>query len=808
MWEDESGRTTERAESGADRTSMTDYAAETAPPPEQVFEESLYHLELPEVLEEVAAHAGSLPGRFEVLRTAPAWDRETIVRRLRTVVQMGEIIQLNGTIGFADLAPLEGLLEKLENPSAILEAEEIIVLRDMLGIVQRTHDRLEGLDERYDLLRETAGRFRRIEPIRFKIDEVIDDQGVIRSTASARLAKIRDKTASLRRRIYRNLEEVVNAGELARVVQEDYVTMRNDRYVILLRPEFKGLMDGIVHDHSRSGASVYVEPLRVVELNNEVASTLDEEREEVLRIYRELTDEIRFVREDIAHDYRLLAVLDADQARALYAAHTDAIEPELSDEGFSILGARHPLLIAAEDTAVVPMDIRQDDAGAVTIISGANMGGKTVALKIAGLFPLMARCGIMLPAREGTKIRPFSRIMADIGEEQDIRGRVSSFSGRLARLKSILETAEAGDLVALDELGGSTDPEEGAALAMAVMDDLLERGARVVVTTHLTQLKAYALGRDRVRNVSVEFHPQTLEPTYRLLYDLPGESHAIRTAERIGLPERVIDAARAYVDKSVGGSSQLLENLRAKLEEVERLTVDLERRKRELEQRDEQMRVEGERLAEEFRKEARDLIKRGQKEVADLQRSMKKGRSKEKRAPLDVISALREDMERMLGLPLECRVSEIPVGSRVRVKTLGKTGEVLSVRESGRAEVAVGPMRITTDREDLELLDRPTKKSSSKNERVKVDIPRTMPRGEVNVIGLRVDDAIPIVDKALDDAVMGGLSEISVIHGKGTGRLKEAVWDYLSGNPLAKDVRHSDAEGGGAGVTVVRLDSE
>lgn len=437
------------------------------------------------------------------------------------------------------------------------------------------------------------------------------------------------------------------------------------------------------------------------------------------------------------------------------------------------------------------------------------MGGKTVALKIAGLFPLMTRCGILLPAREGTEIRPFGRIMADIGEEQDIKGRVSSFSGHMLRMKTILENAGPGDLVLLDELGGATDPDEGSALAMAIVDTLMEQNVRTVVTTHLTHLKAYALSKPGVKNVSVEFHPHTLKPTFHLLYDLPGESHAIATAERIGLPARVMDRARSYVDKAAGGGSRLITGLREKLADMERLQADLEDKRRILDEQVEEARLRKETAVEEFRQEAHELMKRAEKEIHDLQQSLKSGKVKTGSQPQAVLAQVKESIVRTLGTPLAKKIHVPEVGSRVRLTVLGKEGTVKHVLDRGRVEVAMGSLTVIADSDDLVVLNpTPAKKSASKMGQVGVDIPSANPRWEVNVIGFRVEDALPVVEKALDEALLAGLPSLTVIHGKGTGRLKRAVWEYLTGHSLVKDFHAAEARFGGEGVTEVELVSE
>lgn len=777
--------------------------------PIDITAESLTALELPGVLEEVAAYALSAPGRDEVLAATPEDDLRVIRGRLDLVGELKEIVGLHGPLGLSGLIPFEGILSRLDNAATILEPEEILAIADLIATARLIRDRLTCLEDRFRLLKEQGEELIPLDLLKSHISRVLDEHGVVRPTASPRLMEIHGRSRTIRERIKKRLEAVVRDQDLARIVQEDYVTMRSDRYVILLRPEFKGLLDGIVHDHSRSGASVYVEPFGVVELNNEVAALIDEERDEIRRIFKELTGEVRGVCDTIEEDYGILTRLDAFQARALYASATSAISPELVKNGFALLAARHPLLLATDASTVVPMDVMQTDTTTATVISGANMGGKTVALKIAGLFPLMVRCGIMVPAQEGTQVQPFARVVADIGEDQDIRSQISSFSSHMTKIKAILDGAGPGDLVLLDELGGATDPEEGSALAMAILDELIARGCRVVVTTHLTLLKAYALGKPNVKNVSVEFHPVTLKPTFHLLYDLPGESHAIETAEGIGLAQNVVKSARAYLDRDGRGSYGLVESLRRKLSDVELSRQELAEKQRILEKEWTNIRSKKEEIIEEFRKEARQTMRKAEKEIGELQQSLKSGRLKGGPKPRVILGQIKQEITERLGTPLEKRPPMLDVGATVRIKSLNREGTVRALSDRDKVEVAVGGLTVRADAEDLLIVDRgPAKKNPSKKKRIGVDIPLAVPRWETNVIGLRVDEAIPVVDKALDEALLGGLSTITIIHGRGTGRLKKGIWEYLSGHPLVGSFRAGDFRGGGEGVTIVELVAE
>ncbi len=541
-----------------------------------LIEDSLTSLDLPSVLGEVSQHAHSIPGRQMVSDTEPLSDLAEVNTQLGLVVELREMASTCGAVGLWGLMPISGLIESLDNPAVALDPEEFLTLRDLLKLSSQVTQTLRRLGDRFGALLDFSYTFAPIDDLSKRIERSIDDNATVRMDASPELVLITTRLRDARETIKRRLEGFVHDRDLEQVVQEEYVTMRNDRYVILLKPHFRGKLDGIIHDHSRSGSSVYVEPFEVVEANNKVAVLADEQRAAVRKILVELTNVVRSNRPQLLENYERLVRLDAFQARALYATATASVVPEFVDDGFRIIGARHPLLIASSPTEVVPMDVIQDAETTVTIISGANMGGKTVALKIAGLFPLMIRCSLMIPAREGTKITPFPRVMADIGDEQDLRNRVSSFAGHMIRMKFILDEVRKGDLVLIDELGAATDPEEGSALGMAVLDELVAQGARVLVTTHLSQLKSYGLVHEQARNVSVEFHPVTHQPTYRLIYDVPGESHAIQTAQRIGIGEGVLHRARGYLDKFAGGSSRLLTELRERIIHYETLTQSVQ----------------------------------------------------------------------------------------------------------------------------------------------------------------------------------------------------------------------------------------
>jgi len=771
-----------------------------------LFQDSLVSLDLPSVLAEVALKAHSVPGRQMVCDSEPLSDIAELNAQLAFVAEIREMASTFGPVGLWGLIPISGLIESLENPSVVLEPEDFLSVRDFLRLANQVIRTLSALDDRFGALLQFSDTFEPLDEVTKRIERSIDDNGTVRADASPELVYVTTRLREARESINKRLEGFVRDRSLEQVVQEDYVTMRNDRYVILLKPNFRGKLDGIIHDHSRSGSSVYVEPFEVVEANNKVAGLADEHRAFIRKLLAELTDTLRLRQHELMENYARLVRLDAFQARALYAAATSSVLPEFVDNGFRIIGARHPLLIASSPTEVVPMDVIQDPETRVTIISGANMGGKTVALKIAGLFPLMLRCSLMVPAREGTKISPFPRIMADIGDEQDLRNRVSSFAGHMIRMKVILEEVRMGDLVLIDELGAATDPEEGSALGMAVLDELAEKGARVVVTTHLSQLKAYGLVHDRARNVSVEFHPLTHQPTYRLIYDVPGESHAIRTAQRIGISDGVLRRAGSYLDTFAGGSSRLLTELREKIAQYEALIQSVEEQDRALKREILHLESTKADTLEAFRSECFTMIREAERKITDIQKSLKARLEKKKSSPREELKKITRELETALGVSIEPRRSSLTPGSLVRIQGLGKEGRIMNVSESGLAEVAVGKLKVKVKLSDLS--DAPIQreeKSASKKETIGVEIPIAVPRWEVKIIGLRVDEAITVVEKAINDAFLGGLSGVNIIHGRGTGRLKMAVREHLSRHALVKTFRNAEFSAGGDAVTVVEL---
>ncbi len=771
-------------------------------------EESLRALDLDAVLAEVSRHAHSKPGRESIFTSRPLDDFDEVQYNLALVQELKEAVTIDGPLELHSLIPLEGLLQNLENPVSILEPEELLAVRDLLRLTGMVFDYLGRLDDRFERLKAFGEPLQILGHLTVKIDRSIDENGQIRMDASPELISIANRLREVRETIKRRLDGFIRDRNLTDVLQEDYVTLRNDRYVLLLKPSFRGKLDGIIHDHSRSGSSVYVEPFVVVEANNRVAEYTDEQRAALRRVLIDLSARVRQHKDQLQKNYEQLVRLDALQARALYALATTSVVPEFSEDGFRIIGGRHPLLLASSESEVVPMDVIQEGKTKITIISGANMGGKTVALKMAGLFPIMIRCFLMIPAREGSRIQPFTKVMADVGDEQDLRGRISTFAGHILRMKEIIDTASEGDLVLIDELGAATDPEEGAAIGMALLDCIVEKGVHCVVTTHLSQLKAYAFAHDYAKNVSVEFHPTTHQPTFRLIYDMPGESHAIAMAQRIGLQSKVLERAKEYADKFAGGSAKLLSDLRQKMNEYELLLKDLRQKHKDLDDQLAKIQMEKQHILESFREQCQVLFRDAEKQIFDLQKSLKKHLGSKGENPRQKIKQIAERIENDLGIAVIRKRSKLSPGAIVKVASLGKQGTVTDVSEGGIATVEIGNLKLKIKTSDLvELTAKQPEKKASKKEGTGVEIPRVSARWEVKVIGLRVDDAISVVEKAINDAFLGGLSELTIIHGRGTGALKKAVREYASRHALVKGFKAADHALGGDAVTILQLAS-
>ncbi|NDJ75656.1 MAG: endonuclease MutS2 [Chloroflexi bacterium] len=723
----------------------------------------------------------------------------------------------------------------------ILEPQTILDVRETLRRASTLRRLIQRLHHQYPMLATTVELLEECSALQHEISRVLDDTGDVKDSASAKLATLRRQMRVAFDRLQSKLSNIVNNSNNAQYLQETLVTQRHGRYVIPLKAPFKGRIPGIVHDQSASGATLFIEPLSTVELNNEWRELQLEEENEVRRILRELCELIGHESKYIVRTVETLARMDLIFAKAKYAEELVASAPELvgfrdapyphPGSTIHLFEARHPLL---DPDMVVPIDVELDEDTYVLVITGPNTGGKTVALKTVGLLTLMAQCGLHIPAREESRLTVYSEVFADIGDEQSIEQSLSTFSSHMTNIITILDEAGPESLVILDEVGAGTDPAEGSALARALLDDLVGRGITTLVTTHHPELKVYSHEKPGVRNASVEFDLETLAPTYRLIVGLPGRSNALAIAERLGLPERIVTGARGLITEEDLIADDLLDEIHKTRDQI-RQTEEAARHKFE---EAELLRAELQERLDHIETERRELLVQTREdadtEMAELRAEIRRLRKRLQAAgqPLDVIKQIEEasaglgDNFTRLPEPVargDDRIGDdephqFRLGDLVWVATLGAEGQISELSEQD-AEVMVGRLRVRAKLDELAYRSKSESKREKKRQRAEVGIgTRGAAQGkdtattsvkspglELDLRGQRVEDAIPNMEDYLDAAYMAGMPFVRIIHGKGTGVLRSAVRDRLHGHPLVTQYERGNHKEGGDGVTVVKI---
>jgi DNA mismatch repair protein MutS2 len=804
-------------------------------------EKTLQTLEYPKILERLAAYASFSPTKEKAELLRPSRNLAE-VQRLQS--ETSEAVQLlitrpELTIGGArdvreqvDLASHAGVL----TPVDLLDVKSTLIAGRTLI---RTFDRL---DEQFPHLSKIAARMPLPVGLVDSISRAISDRGDVLDSASPALTVIRRDLRIVHDRLLSKMQRMIGDSNITQFLQEALVTQRDGRYVLPLRAEFKGRIRAIVHDQSASGATLFVEPLSVVELNNQYRELQLAERDEERRILADLSNEVGNWAPEILTMIDLIAEIDLALAKAKYAEQLTAIEPTLNrfpSQGkaltsgkihpgsvIRLFGARHPLL---DPATVVSVDVDLDPQTYVLVITGPNTGGKTVTLKTVGLLILMAQSGLHIPVEAGSEFSMFDNVYADIGDEQSIEQSLSTFSGHITNIVQILDNADQHSLVILDELGAGTDPQEGAALARALLTHLLDQSITTLVTTHHPELKVYAHTTVGVANASVEFDLETLQPTYHLTIGLPGRSNALAIADRLGMPLSIIEKARSDINPADLQAEDLLEEIhrqrdlaRQSRAEAEQARQDIEKLRAELVERLDQIEDERREILDLARKEARDQLHDLEEELVALRRALASARQ-----PLDAIEIVEEQVQELEGIyeqPVERQPLEgedvlldrpIRLGDKVRLRTLNTQGVVTSLGED-EIEIRVGTLRVRTRITEVELLrkgEEPALEeviSEPSQERPMRKQPVTgmnppSPGIELDLRGQRVDDALDQLDRYLDAAYMAGLPFVRIIHGKGTGKLRQAVRESLGENPHIKSFEAGGVNEGGDGVTVAKL---
>ncbi len=657
-----------------------------------------------------------------------------------------------------------------------------------------------------------------------RIFTAIVDEDTLADDASTELADIRRKIKAANNKVRDILRSIISSPTYSKCLQEQIITMRGDRYVVPVKSEHKGDIRGIVHDTSATGATLFIEPMSVVEANNEIRELADRERDEIVRILSEFSSDIAQNVEIIDMTYGVISELDYVFARAHYALHYDCYRPILNESGqINLIKARHPLL---DPKKAVPVDISLGGKFDTLVVTGPNTGGKTVVLKTAGLLTLMAQAGLHIPASEGSVVAVFKNIFADIGDEQSIEQSLSTFSSHMVNVVRILNAVDENTLCIFDELGAGTDPVEGASLAVSILERVRALGAKTMATTHYSELKTYALSTERVENASCEFDVETLRPTYKLLIGVPGKSNAFAISKRLGLDDFIIEQAKTYIT----GENLKFEDILTELEKTRREAVadrelaekyraEIESLKNDTADKNRQLREKTDKIIERARAQAKEILERAKRDSDEAAAEMEKARliadSAKARAEVERVrkkikKKAEDNSAKLTDSMFKPRESYNPpknvkCGDDVEIVTMKQKGVVCSLPDSnGNLTVKVGIMKIKTNIKDVKAIEAP--KQEKKVRREQTSISKTMNLSpEIDVRGETVDSAVLLIDKFLDDALLSSVGQVRIIHGKGTGMLRKGIHSYLKSLPYVKSYRLGVFGEGDSGVTIVEV---
>ena len=773
-------------------------------------------LELDKILSACAAHAVLQEGRERVLAAEPAADILSARERLDLTEEAGILLFTLGTGKVEEFPDCTQPLERAEKGSVLSIAELLGIARLLRSARVLYHAVRAFSDERIVKMRTLTEHLMFDRNLEEDIGRKIVSENELSDHASEKLFSLRSQIRLLGERIRSRLQGYL-AGEERKYLQEGIVTVRGDRYVVPVKAEYKRSIRGFVHDRSQSGATVFIEPEEVLEMNNELRSLMLDEREETERILAELSRAVGRMSGALRADTGILAEADSYYARAEYGYAIKGVKPVLTTNGaVEIVKGRHPLLEAGK---AVPVTLSVGEKYRFLLISGANTGGKTVTLKMCGLFCLMAACGLFVPAAEGTRLSVFDSVRCDVGDSQSIEENLSTFSSHVAHLKEILESATERSLVLIDEPGGGTDPEEGAALAQAVLSELLRRGCRGIVTTHYSALKEFAYSADGIENGCMEFDAADFRPLYRLKIGAPGSSNALLICTRLGLPERTVAEARSYLSEGARSFEHTLRaaegsrvQTEAAMQSAKAMQREWEARLAELGKEEEKFRRERERFLTSSKAEARRIVAERTADAEALLAEMEKIFEKEHYSEADLIRArtLRNKLENapteeepVRAVPVDAKT--LKAGDRVMVGSLGTEGVVLSVRrEKGVCEVQTGVLKASVKLSDL-YRARPAGKEGERVQVTRQLVDRPVVKREINLIGMTTGEGVEEAEAFLDGAVVANLHEVRIVHGVGTGKLRAAVHEMLRRHPRVESFRLGKYGEGENGVTVVTL---
>ena len=794
----------------------------------ELFDKSIRTLELPRVLQKLSDQAVSAEAKERALRLRPETETEEVLRLLDQTDAARQMIGLHGSPSFSGVKPVAEALDRADRGGS-LNTKELLTIAGLLTAARRAREYFND-----EAAEKTAidHLFLSLHGNRFleeKINRCIVDEDTIADAASTELADIRRHMRAAQAKSRQILQKIISSPSYAKILQETIITQRDGRFVVPVKAEHKGDMPGLVHDISSTGATLFIEPIGVVQANNEYIELEAKEQKEIERILAELSADVAAHREDIQWDYDASVHLDLIFARGQLSYKMDAIRPEVRRDGaIHLRKARHPLLDAKK---AVPIDIELGDTFDTLVITGPNTGGKTVSLKTLGLLTLMAQCGLHIPAADQSAVSVYERVLADIGDEQSIEQNLSTFSAHMTNIVAILGEADRHSLILFDELGAGTDPVEGAALAISVIQHVRGMGARVAATTHYAELKTFAMTTAGVENASCEFDVDTLSPTYRLLIGIPGKSNAFAISKRLGLPDAVIESAKAQMSGESVRFEDVLTQLEAKRQALEKREQEANRlyRQREedarkarefreqMERAKENARGRGEAEAKRILRDARAAADEVFAELAEMRKQQAKAErtmnANEARAELrrklnEAEDAATRRDARQEPIPKPSR--PIRAGDLVEIPGVRQNAEVVSVGSDGTLQLKAGVLKMKAKADEVRLIEDDERAAKKKNPTVSIRqnadrALRASASRELDIRGMETLEAESVVENFLSAAVMGRLDTVTIIHGKGTGALRKAVHDILRRNKAVKSFRLGVYGEGESGVTVVTM---
>ena len=788
-----------------------------------LFEKSMETLELPRVLELLAAQAVTQEGKERALSLRPETDPDEVRRRLQETTAAVDMMVLKGSPSFSGVKPVAGNLQRADMGGS-LNTRELLDIAGVLAAARSAKDYGESDAEKKTVIDQF---FRSLHPNRFLEDKItgsIVGDGELADSASPELASIRRHMRATESKVRDILQKIISSSQ-AKYLQEAIITQRSGRYVVPVKSEYKNEIPGLVHDLSGSGSTFFIEPMGVVKANNELRELQAKEEKEIDRILAELSAECAAFKDDISEDYALLIRLDGIFARGRLSVNMEAMEPALSRKSLFLKKARHPLL---DKKTAVANDLSLGEGFDTLVITGPNTGGKTVTLKTIGLLTLMAQCGLHIPADHGSAVRVFDRVLADIGDEQSIAQSLSTFSSHMSNIVGMLAETDPDTLILFDELGGGTDPVEGAALAAAIIEHARSLGALVAATTHYAELKVYAMTTAGVENASCEFDVETLAPTYRLLVGIPGKSNAFAISRRLGLPQEIIQKASDRVSAENVRCEDVLTKLEAQRQEMEKEQVKAAQLRREMEEAAAKAQAYRDSLQKEKEKneaaakaEARAILEDARRtadqvfrELSDMRKQARKQGGDiqaENQRRADLRHRLNE-AEGRLGAKAEPEAPPMlrpaQKGDTVTILKTGTQASVLSVNKDGVLQLQAGILRITAKQEEVRVVEGETqaqKEAKKFIQRSEHQLRSLGAKAEVDLRGMTTDEAEGVLAQFLDRAILANLTQITVIHGKGTGAVRKAVHAYLKRAKGVASFRLGRYGEGETGVTIVEL---